>query len=464
VTPRHSPAVGSGLPTPNLARALLVQIAWFNRLRFLAVIGMSAMTAFAQGVLGVLDETLLLYALAAVTLLVNIGYVAWYPRLRRADKEHLQWHVHLQIGVDLAILTLLLHLSGGITNPLATFYVFHTFIAALLLSLRSAMGVAILSMLLVTGLAFAERYGVVPHWPNELSLFDLQRLSAVALVAWLLAFASTLTFSVYFVATTVRQLRAREGELVRLSRQLGQSEKLASIGTLAAGVSHEINNPVGVILNKAKILRYRIEDHDPVPALLEELDVIEKHGLRIGAITEGLLAFAREAPFELRIVELNKLVREAADLVRVPFQNAEVALAVDFDGAAGAVRGSTNHLLQVFVNILLNARDASPARSTVRLATELLDAGEVAVHVVDSGSGIPAEDLDKIFDPFFTTKDVGRGTGLGLAISHGLVERHEGAIDVESEPGRGSRFTVRLPRLADGVESRASHPRAELGP
>ena len=284
-------------------------------------------------------------------------------------------------------LTALLHFSGGITNPLVTFYVFHTFIAALLLSLRSATIVAASSLSLVVGLAVCEREGWLVHRPTELSMFDLHELATTGLVAWSIAFASTLGFSVYFVATTVRQLRARESELVRLSRQLGQSEKLASIGTLAAGVSHEINNPIGVILNKARVLRYRIQDGDEAVVLLDELDVIEKHGHRIGQITEGLLAFAREAPFELRPLQLNSVVREAADLVRVPFRDAGVALQIDFDSDVGWVHGSMNHLLQVFVNILLNARDASPSESTVRLATERIDPDEVAVRIRDDGAG-----------------------------------------------------------------------------
>ncbi len=230
-----------------------------------------------------------------------------------------------------------------------------------------------------------------------------------------------------------------------MGRHLALSEKLASVGTLAAGVSHEINNPIGVIKNKVKILRYRVEDGDEQTQLLNELDVVDKHVNRIAKITDGLLQFSRERPFELQPLDLASLLREAADLVRVPFRAAEVELRVTPAVPAGVVvNGSGNHLLQVLINILLNAKDASEAGSIVALSCS--HAGqEVLIEVLDYGQGIESELLEKVFDPFFTTKDVDKGTGLGLAISHGIVARHHGRIEVESEIGRGTCFRIALP-------------------
>jgi two-component system, NtrC family, sensor kinase len=141
------------------------------------------------------------------------------------------------------------------------------------------------------------------------------------------------------------------------------------------------------------------------------------------------------------------LLREAADLVRVPFRSADVELSCD-EGAEHDVQvlGSANHLLQVLINMLLNAKDASVAGGVVELHAERR-ADEVALVVRDHGSGIAPEHLEKVFDPFFTTKDVDKGTGLGLAISHGIVERHQGRIEVESEVGRGTTFRVVLPAV-----------------
>ena len=244
------------------------------------------------------------------------------------------------------------------------------------------------------------------------------------------------------------QLGLQERELVRLGRHLALSEKLASVGTLAAGVSHEINNPIGVIKNKVQILRYRVEDEDGKETLLAELDVVDKHTRRISKITDGLLQFSRETPFELRCLELPGLLREAEDLVRVPFRQAEVGLALQVELPHGVtVAGSGNHLLQVLINILLNAKDASRAGGVVGLRASMRGQ-EVALEIRDAGSGIEADVLEKIFDPFFTTKDVDKGTGLGLAISHGIVERHHGRIEVSSEVGRGTCFAILLPAQA----------------
>ena len=176
--------------------------------------------------------------------------------------------------------------------------------------------------------------------------------------------------------------------------------------------------------------------------------MVDKHTRRIGQITAGLLAFSRETPFEIQRLDLAVLVREAVDLVRVPFRATDVAIELTDRGGA-QVMGSSNHLLQVLVNMLLNAKDASPSGGVVKIRWEVRD-GQVVLTIADRGKGIPPEHLAKIFDPFFTTKDVDKGTGLGLAISHGIIERHGGRIEVESEPGTGAEFRIYL-RAADEV-------------
>lgn len=434
--------------------SLLSQVAWFNRLRLGVAAGVIWLCALATHAFELVADPWPLYLLGAAIVLVDGLYILAFSRLQRSSLLAVRRHVYLQIAVDLAILTALLHFSGGITNPLALFYLFHTFIAALVLSVRAAVLVALASLGLLIALGFTERAGWLPHHALRIGLIDLRQVEPLGLWLLVFAYATTLAFSIYFVAAVLARLRRQERELVRLGRHLALSEKLASVGTLAAGVSHEINNPIGVIRNKVQILRYRIEDADPPDRLLAELDVIDKHARRIGQITAGLLQFSRETPFELRDLDVPQLVREAADLVRVPFQAAGVDLRVhDVPASIGVVRGSPNHLLQVLINILLNAKDASPKGSVVALSC--LDRGkEIALEVRDHGVGIAPAHLEKVFDPFFTTKDVDKGTGLGLAISHGIVERHRGRIEVESEVDRGTLFRIVLPadgprRLAD---------------
>lgn len=437
------------LPLPDERREvgeLIAQVAWFNRLRLVAAASVLWLCALATHALDIIGDPWPIYGLGALLLAVDGAYLAWFHRLRRQRLESIRRHVYLQIGVDLLVLTALLHHSGGITNPLALFYLFHAFIAALVLSVTAALTVGVASVCLLVLLGLAERNGWLPHHPLALGLLDLQRIEPLGFWLLLLAYAATVGLSIYFVATVLTRLRRNEQQLLRLGRHLALSEKLASVGTLAAGVSHEINNPIGVIANKVQILRYRVQDRDPPAALLGELDVIDKHARRIAQITAGLLQFSREAPFELRPVDVTQLLREAADLVRVPFASAGVDLAIASRPLPPELElhGSANHLLQVLINLLLNAKDASPRGSVVTLGNDV-DDRDLCIWVEDHGCGIAADQLPKIFDPFFTTKDVDKGTGLGLAISHGIIERHQGRIDVATEVGRGTTFRVVLP-------------------
>jgi signal transduction histidine kinase len=439
---------GSSLLVSDEARehgALLSQVAWFNRLRLIVAAGVIWLCALATHAFDLIANPWPLYMLGAAIVCVDGLYIVRFARLQRSRLSSVRRHVYLQIAVDIVILTALLHYSGGITNPLALFYLFHAFIAALVLSVQAAVIVAFACMMLLLVLGFAEREGIIAHHPLAVGLFDLHAIDPLGLWLLVFAYATTLAFSIYFVSTVLARLKRQEGELVRMGRHLALSEKLASVGTLAAGVSHEINNPIGVIKNKVKILRYRVEDGDDQTKLLRELDVVDKHVNRIAKITDGLLQFSRERPFELRPLDLASLLREAADLVRVPFQTAGVKLRVAAAVPADVVvNGSSNHLLQVLINILLNAKDASVANSLVELSCSHVG-HEVRLEVRDHGQGIEPELLEKVFDPFFTTKDVDKGTGLGLAISHGIVERHHGRIEVESEVDRGTCFRIVLP-------------------
>ncbi|MCR9248477.1 MAG: ATP-binding protein [bacterium] len=425
--------------------ALRAQVLWFNRLRLVVAASVIWLTALAAHGFAILPNPWPLYVVGGLIAVVDFGYIAVYRRLARWSLASVRQHVYLQIGVDLLLLTALLHWSGGVTNPVALFYLFHAFIAALVLSVRAAVIVGFSSLILLAGLGFAEHFGWLAHHPLPLGLAELDSIEPLGFLLLTFAYGGTLIFSIYFVANVLSRLGERERQLLRLTRQLATSEKLASVGTLAAGVSHEINNPIGVIANKVQILRYRVADGDEPEQLCAELDVIDKHTRRIAKITAGLLTFSRDTPFEMRPLDVDALLREAADLVKVPFRTAGVALVCEPRPIGEAtIQGSSNHLLQVLINMLLNAKDASPAGAFVRLENEL-SGGELHLRVIDAGAGIELDNLAKVFDPFFTTKDVDKGTGLGLAISHGIVERHGGRIEIDSQPGRGTTFHVVLP-------------------
>ncbi len=233
-------------------------------------------------------------------------------------------------------------------------------------------------------------------------------------------------------------------EEAKLRKQVMQSEKMAAVGQLAGGVAHEINNPIGVILSftqLSKPVAAHLGDED----LIDNLQEIEKAANRCKIIVRGLLDFSRPSADEMSAsIDLDELMSSAWFLVSTQRESKSVRLEKRCPKGVTA-RGNQNQLLQVFVNIVTNAVHAMPDGGAL-----ILDAGESAdgdvwASVEDTGHGIAQESLAKVFEPFFTTKAPGQGTGLGLSVSYGIVERHGGRIEVESQPGQGTRFTVHLP-------------------
>jgi two-component system NtrC family sensor kinase len=224
-------------------------------------------------------------------------------------------------------------------------------------------------------------------------------------------------------------------------QQLVQAEKLASIGQLAAGVAHEINNPIGVILGFAQILVKRTPDTSPI---YKPLATIEREGLRCKQIVQDLLDFARQNKPVLSRVNINDVIDAASDLMPHHANSEKVQVTKTYASDLPRVLADENQLQQVFLNILLNAYQAMPEGGQLRIASRAVG-DEVQAVFADNGAGIPEENLKRIFDPFFTTKEVGEGTGLGLSISYGIVEQHGGTIEVESEVGTGATFIIRLP-------------------
>jgi PAS domain S-box-containing protein len=231
---------------------------------------------------------------------------------------------------------------------------------------------------------------------------------------------------------------------VRLEEQLQHSEKMASIGLLAAGVAHEVNTPLTGISSYTQMLRAQVEAADPRAALLEK---IEKQTFRAAKIINNLLNFSRSGGAEVGTLEVNKVVLDVLSLIEHQLEGANIKVRRELAPGLPPVRGNENRLQQVFFNLVLNARDAMPRGGWLTLMTHA-DDDAVVVEVRDTGEGIRREDIKRIYDPFYTTKGIGRGTGLGLAVSYGIVQEHGGAIFVDSVPGKGTTFTVTLPPVA----------------
>jgi PAS domain S-box-containing protein len=244
-------------------------------------------------------------------------------------------------------------------------------------------------------------------------------------------------------------------ERVRLEEQLQISEKMASIGLLAAGVAHEVNTPLTGISSFTQMLLDGADPADPRTLLLEK---IERQTFRAAKIVNGLLNLSRpaNASSELAQIDLNTLIGDVLSLLEHQFEVGSVKLRRELSASPVAVLGIEHQLQQVFLNLFLNARDAMPSGGWLSVSTRV-DGDLVIAEVADTGSGIPPEHLSRIYDPFFTTKAIGRGTGLGLAITYGIVREHEGRIRVDSAPGQGTRFTLELPLAAAASRTRAAH-------
>jgi two-component system NtrC family sensor kinase len=227
-----------------------------------------------------------------------------------------------------------------------------------------------------------------------------------------------------------------------LENILTQSEKLAAMGQLAAGIAHEINNPLTAIIANAQILRRSLPPDDDMQ---ESVDLIARAGARAVQVVRNLLDFARKEDYHLGLTNLNENLGRAIELVQHELLSRGVQLTFDQDPDLPPILASQDHLQSVWLNLLLNAIDSlDKPDGNITVATQRVKEN-IIVTVVDNGKGIPIERLGRIFEPFYTTKAPGRGTGLGLSVSHRIVQQHGGTIRVESQVGQGSTFTVILP-------------------
>ena len=229
-----------------------------------------------------------------------------------------------------------------------------------------------------------------------------------------------------------------------LERRLVQADKLSSIGLLAAGVAHEVNTPLAVISTYSQMLAKQLMGDDQKSKLLEK---ISKQTFRASEIVNSLLNFSRTSPTEFVQLDLNRVLKETLTLIEHQLQKSGITIRSSLSDATPPVRGNAGKLQQVFLNLFLNARDAMQTGGTLSVRS-WGEAGYAHVEVADTGLGIAPENLARIYDPFFTTKSARKGTGLGLSVTYGIVQEHNGIIEVESHVGAGTRFRLEFPGIA----------------
>ncbi len=230
--------------------------------------------------------------------------------------------------------------------------------------------------------------------------------------------------------------------------KLLQSEKQASIGRLAAGVAHEINNPLTGVLTFTHMLMRR---EDLAPDVMDDLKTIVGATERVREIVKGLLDFSRQTEIRPIPTDINALISKSIDLIQNQALVKGVMICFDPEENLPERTLDINQMQSVIINILINAVDSMEPGGHIIINTNLVHSTDkdgkkgIEISITDTGHGIPAENLDKLFEPFFTTKEVGKGTGLGLSVSYGIVERHGGTIRVKSKEGHGSTFIIWLP-------------------
>ncbi|MBM4464264.1 MAG: GAF domain-containing protein [Chloroflexi bacterium] len=234
-------------------------------------------------------------------------------------------------------------------------------------------------------------------------------------------------------------------DLAAAKAHLFQSAKLSAVGEFAAGIAHEIRNPLTTIIGDAQLL---MADMKPGQPEYESLKAIERSGQRASEVIANLLSFSRREEYELIPININDSINSALSLIAYQIERSNITITKDLTADLPLVSASTHHLEEAWINLLLNARDAIPAkqRGEIRITSRLDGSGKaVQVLISDTGVGISKANLERMFEPFFTTKDVSEGTGLGLYLTYKIIARHNGSIEIDSEEGKGTTVTVTLP-------------------
>ncbi len=441
---------------------LLDQLDWFVRLRWVAgaTVIIAALVDFNW--LHAVERPGRLVAVGIALLACNLGYALALPRLRKHPRQKvaLDAVALLQVGLDLALLTLLTLWTGALQSPLLGFFVFHMLFASLLLPrfmAYGAMGQAV--VLMAVGLH------TLGAWPTT-------RGEAMVLGGWIL----TLLFTVYLTSTIASRLKQQQRRLIRQNRQIRrigrrlqqqqqamiQHEKMIAMGTLAAGVAHEIANPLASMDSLLQLMQRNPDK--PRPGALGTLRTQVE---RIGGILRQMNNFSHPVDVQWQRLPVAELLEQSVAILRFDKRTKGVALETTVAPDAGEVSVQAQAIQQVLVNLLINAVDAVAQTPAPRIVVAGRREGDqVVLEVADNGPGVPAGVQARIFEPFYTTKPVGKGTGLGLSISYKLVQSHGGTISVQNHPDGGAVFRVMLPAQgsqpsAAGMEPQAPTPAAE---
>jgi len=436
-------------PLPRRTPALAVSMwgdhaRWLVRMRWVAISGV-LITVAVTSTLGVITSPVPMLIVVGMLATANLVF-SHYARQAGTNGTSVPWSITWQIAVDLVALALLLHYADAVRNPFSGFYVLHVAIAGLILPWKTGARLVALAVGMQALIVVGEAVGFFEHYPLLIAGHSGGGLeqNPTFLAGHVFGLAALLSATLYFTATTAARLRATEARRAEHERLAKSRERLARIGTLAAGVAHGVRTPLHGILSGMETLRETLEDD---PESRELLDMIDERIEAIDGLTQTLLNLGRGAPIQKEATQLSLVLEKAARFVssRAKDQQVQLTLQLNRDLEAEV---DADRLSEAVANLLDNAVDASARGDEVALRlSDLPERPEAfCIEVEDRGSGIAPGDLDSVFDPFFTTKPVGRGSGLGLAITRQAVDEHGGEIEVASRFGVGTVVRLILPR------------------
>ena len=288
------------------------------------------------------------------------------------------------------------------------------------------------------GLVLIALFMVLIYWIID-SLSSDQVLTRVLIAGLVIIYG-------FFTQTLINSRKAALEEKERTQKQLIQAEKLAALGIVAAGIAHEVKNPLAIIIQGVEYLRTSTGSD---ALLIDVVERINKSAFRADSIIKGLLSFTRQMPIQPEPVDIQPAIEETLSFIEHQLKLKHIKIIKQFPAELPKVTIDLNQIKQVFLNVFLNSVEAMQDDGTIIISTDLVENKSGGQHlqviIADTGHGIPKDKIEKVFDPFYTTKDGPGNAGLGLSIARGIIDKHHGTVRIESEAGKGTRVIIRLP-------------------
>jgi signal transduction histidine kinase len=443
---------------------LIEQTYWLIKLRWIAITGICLATFFAHNIMGVKVFDVQLYCVAAALIVENIISLLLLKRIVRADLDYasIKKIINFQITADLIALTVLLHYSGGIENPIIIYFVFHMIIASILLSARESYLQATLASFLITLLAVLEYEKIIPHHCLEGFVICNMPRGMFYVLGHVFILVTTLYIVVYMTSSISIQLRRQEEAYKLANVQLQEKDRIKD--EYVVRVTHDIKGHLAAIQSCLSVLANGMAG----PLSERQADFAARAHGRTKKLTKFVKALLRLTEmrlsdrFEMNSFSLKRTVSSAVESVKSKAEDKNISLSSSVEPAAERVFGNRFSIEETIINLLLNSIKYTPANGSIRVSAED-NSDMVLVEISDTGIGIPENEMDKVFQEFFrasNAKKVERdGTGLGLSIAKQTIERHGGKIWAESQEGKWTKIKFTLPKYS----SKQTEKKSDLG-